>query len=139
MKVGNINFGARIDKGTFDMLVKARTMGLKTKKMERAMKNLFPHKTIFTVPVNNQIEGKPNKGIKLMGINTDNGYVPILDYKVYEGENSVTHIGKAYKLTQETINKITERLNALRGDKRLTALPKNPIEADLTRKFGEPV
>ena len=139
MKLNNINFGARIDKGTYQTLLEARRKGLNTQEAETLMTKVCPAGTIYTTSVNNTLDGRINKGIKSMIIysNFINSGIEILPVKILSA-GSIDYIGKAYKINQKTIDLITKRL------KKLTANSigykfniKTKDEYELMKKFGD--
>ena len=48
MKIANVSFGAKIDKNTMNFLIRLREKGLKTKELEKAMKQVAPDGKIIT-------------------------------------------------------------------------------------------
>ena len=139
MHVRNIGFGARIDRGTYAMLIWARKKGLKTGEMETLMKEVYPDRTIHTKSVNNYIDVVKNHGIKEMGIYSRRSYIPILSINVLD-KGSVSYLGLAYKINQKTVDLITDNLKNIKAHEQIKySKYASKAERELLEKFGEPV
>ena len=128
MKIGNVSFGAKIDRNTMDFVVKAREKGLETEKMEKLMKEVLPDETVRTT-------FRFNDEIMQMTI----GGKTILNPKwaLCLGSMSTVSVPQ-YRINQKAVDKITTKLEEIKWNECRNASKKD-YENRLIDKFGEPV
>ena len=150
MKVGNINFGARLTQSTFDFLVEARKKGLNTKKMENLMKETHPDEFVKTYTYKDKLLGmeivENPKMINMQGgktilKNNDFEYY----YDAYFGADPANDLTseiengnfQSYDINQKLVDDITKNLKEL--SKKENSSEENKIKKALISKFGLPV
>ena len=124
MNVGNISFGARIDRNTLDFLVNAREKNLNTQKMETLMKQISPEGDIISsVDFNGNILFMYNSGEK---------FNQILPYKI--------NTERPYATTQATVDLITSKCEKMSNNEKIKfqKIYKRDHRAELIKIFGEP-
>ena len=133
MKIGNVNFGARLDKNTSDFIQTAREKGLNTSEMELLMKTVVPQEKIET--------SKNKDGFLAMGMGKyPGGYSlqtllePRLLYSL--SKDGVKFL--PYEINQETVDTITQNLKELQKNESMHIYPKIYVE-ELRRRYGKSI
>ena len=136
MKIGNVSFGARIDRNTMNFLIKAREKGLKTKKMETLMKQVYPDEVIYSV---NDDLGESIAYMKVL-----NKIILPPSYKYISNANFLKTL--PYEVNQKTVNIITKNLEEIKKNDTsaenakilFQKIYKRDYEGELTKIFGKP-
>ena len=140
MKIGNVSFGARIDRNTMDFLIKARQKGLKTEKMETLMKQVYPDEVIYT---EYDDLGENISYMKFFNIIfLPPKYIPGTKRYIQSGSQL-----NPYKINQNTVNTITKCLEEIKKNDTTTEntkvlfpkIFKRDHEEELTKIFGKPL